>query len=64
MFNHNSIPLLQVSELCSSFSNNCGGEVLYLDTTNIRRPTFKSSISKLTQSYATTKGIKPPFNYG
>ena len=48
MLNYNTFPLLQESELCSSFSNNGGGEFWNSDTTNIQIPTFKSSLSKPT----------------
>ena len=34
MLNYNIFPLLQMTELCSSFSNNCGGELRFSDTTN------------------------------
>ena len=50
MLNHNALHLQQVSELWSSFSNNCGGEFCYSDMINIRRPTFKSLIPKPTRS--------------
>ena len=37
MLNHNAFPLLEVFELYSSLSNNCGGEFWYSDMTNLRR---------------------------
>ena len=49
ILNHNTFLLLHVFELCSLFTNNCGSDFCYSDTTNIRRPTFKSSIPKLTR---------------
>ena len=33
MLDHNTFPQLQVSELCSTHSYNCVGELWYLDTT-------------------------------
>ena len=53
MLNHGTFPMLQVSKLCSLFSNNCGGEFWYSDMTNIWRPNFKSSILKPIQFYPT-----------
>ena len=58
ILNHNTFSQLQVSELCSSFSNNCGSEFCYSDMINIQRQTFKWSIPKPTQSYPTRFSIK------
>ena len=57
MVSHNTFALLQVSELCFTFSYNCGDEFWYSDMTNILRPSSIPSIPKLTRSGLTTPSL-------
>ena len=43
ILNHNTFPLLRGFELCSSNSNNCGGECWFSDTTNLQVINTKSN---------------------